>query len=183
MLFIRLCLRPERFFLVTTCLILITWEYLFLPAPAWAGETFNRVRAKDVLRCGVSEGIPGFSIRDAKGRWTGMDADFCRAVGAAIFRDPESRCLPARQPQNVAPRNTVRQFSPADFDGKPAQRTDPYEFSQDQSEEDTRCRVTIIPRDAFMVPPLSTPIMLITPPVLIARSDCGNVSCPPTSTI
>jgi len=89
MFFIRLCLRPERFFLVTTWLLLITWGSLFLPEPAWAGETFHRVRAKGVLRCGVSEGIPGFSVRDAKGRWTGIDADFCRALAAAIFRDPE----------------------------------------------------------------------------------------------
>jgi general L-amino acid transport system substrate-binding protein len=54
-----------------------------------AGETLKKVRSKGVLRCGVSEGLPGFSIKDAKGRWTGMDADFCRAVAAAVFGDSE----------------------------------------------------------------------------------------------
>jgi general L-amino acid transport system substrate-binding protein len=37
----------------------------------------------------VSEGIPGFSQADAAGRWTGFDADFCRAVAAAVLGDPE----------------------------------------------------------------------------------------------
>ncbi len=51
---------------------------------AEAGATLDRVRSKKVLRCGVSEGLTGFSIRDPSGRWTGMDADFCRAVAAAV---------------------------------------------------------------------------------------------------
>jgi general L-amino acid transport system substrate-binding protein len=49
----------------------------------------DRVQARKLLRCGVSEGIPGFSARDEGGRWTGMDADFCRAVAAAAIGDPE----------------------------------------------------------------------------------------------
>jgi hypothetical protein len=51
---------------------------------AEAGATLDRVRSKKVLRCGVSEGLTGFSILDPSGRWTGMDADFCRAVAAAV---------------------------------------------------------------------------------------------------
>ena len=58
---------------------------VFLAAvQAEAGATLDRVRSKKVLRCGVSEGLPGFSIQDPSGRWTGMDADFCRAVAAAM---------------------------------------------------------------------------------------------------
>ncbi len=45
------------------------------------------VRRGDVL-CGVNAGLPGFSIPDEKGNWTGFDVDFCRAVAAAIFDDP-----------------------------------------------------------------------------------------------
>lgn len=63
--------------------------FTVVPLLCIAGETLNGVRSKGVLRCGVSEGLPGFSIKDAKGRWTGMDADFCRAVAAAVFGDPE----------------------------------------------------------------------------------------------
>ncbi len=51
---------------------------------AEAGGVFDRVRSKKVLRCGVSEGLTGFSIRDASGAWSGMDVDFCRAVAAAM---------------------------------------------------------------------------------------------------
>src|SRR5258705_4837049 len=46
------------------------------------------VKRGDVL-CGVSKGLPGFSIPDNKGDWTGFDVDFCRAVAAAIFDDPK----------------------------------------------------------------------------------------------
>jgi general L-amino acid transport system substrate-binding protein len=58
-------------------------------APAQAGETLDLIRARDELRCGVSEGILGFSAPDSDGRWSGLDADFCRAVAAAVLGDPE----------------------------------------------------------------------------------------------
>lgn len=51
-------------------------------AATHAGETLNAVKARGELRCGVSEGIEGFSAKDASGRWLGLDADFCRAVAA-----------------------------------------------------------------------------------------------------
>src|SRR5256885_4138377 len=52
-------------------------------------KTLKRtVRRGDVL-CGVNAGLPGFSIPDDKGNWTGFDVDFCRAVAAAIFDDPK----------------------------------------------------------------------------------------------
>ena len=38
---------------------------------------------------GSAKGSPGFSVKDADGRWTGMDADFCRAVAAAALGDGE----------------------------------------------------------------------------------------------
>jgi len=50
--------------------------------------TLERVKKNGYLRCGVGEGLIGFSAPDAKGHWTGLDADFCRAVAAAIFDDP-----------------------------------------------------------------------------------------------
>ena len=54
---------------------------------AEAGQVLDGVKARGQLRCGVSEGIPGFSERDAAGRWRGLDADFCRAVAAAVLGD------------------------------------------------------------------------------------------------
>jgi len=54
-----------------------------------AGSILEGVKARDVLRCGVSEGIPGFSAQDGEGRWQGLDADFCRAVAAAVLDSPD----------------------------------------------------------------------------------------------
>ena len=39
------------------------------------------------MRCGVSQGLPGFSNADASGNWTGVDVDVCRAVAAAVLGD------------------------------------------------------------------------------------------------
>ncbi len=52
-----------------------------------ADEILDQVKSRGRLRCGVSEGIVGFSERDASGRWRGFDVDFCRAVAAAVLGD------------------------------------------------------------------------------------------------
>lgn len=54
-----------------------------------AGEVLEALQSRGTLRCGVSEGIPGFSERDAAGRWQGFDVDICRAVAAAALSDAE----------------------------------------------------------------------------------------------
>ncbi|MCC8400541.1 amino acid ABC transporter substrate-binding protein [Paraburkholderia sp. MMS20-SJTN17] len=56
-------------------------------AEAADGETLTNVKARGVLRCGVSEGITGFSSRDTAGQWAGIDVDFCRALAAAALGD------------------------------------------------------------------------------------------------
>lgn len=58
-----------------------------MAAPAAAG-TLDTVKQRGVLECGVSEGLSGFSDKDAQGRWSGFDVDFCRAVAAAVLGDP-----------------------------------------------------------------------------------------------
>jgi len=52
-----------------------------------SGDTLAKVQKAGELRCGVSDGLPGFSNPDAKGNWKGLDADFCRAVAAATLGD------------------------------------------------------------------------------------------------
>jgi general L-amino acid transport system substrate-binding protein len=61
----------------------------FAALPSNAGETLAGVKARKVVRCGVSEGIAGFSARNKAGRWVGLEADFCRAVAAAVLKDGE----------------------------------------------------------------------------------------------
>ncbi|MBV9432578.1 MAG: amino acid ABC transporter substrate-binding protein [Hyphomicrobiales bacterium] len=51
--------------------------------------TLDTVKQRGTLTCGVSQGLPGFSDRDAQGNWSGFDVDFCRAVAAAVFNDPK----------------------------------------------------------------------------------------------
>ncbi len=50
-------------------------------------KTLKNVQKKGFLRCGVSQGVPGFSNADAAGNWTGIDVDVCRAVAAAVLGD------------------------------------------------------------------------------------------------
>lgn len=53
-------------------------------------ETRDVVQNRGVLICGVSQGLPGFSFPDDEGRWHGIDADFCRAIAAAVLGNAES---------------------------------------------------------------------------------------------
>lgn len=52
-------------------------------------STLDTVKNRGALQCGVSDGLPGFSATDSAGRWQGIDADFCRAVAAAVLGDAE----------------------------------------------------------------------------------------------
>ncbi len=52
-------------------------------------NTLNQVKARGILQCGVGTGLAGFALPDAQGNWTGLDADFCRGLAAAIFDDPK----------------------------------------------------------------------------------------------
>ena len=54
---------------------------------AQAGPTVDAIKKRGELVCGVSQGSAGLSIADAQGRWTGLDADLCRALAAAVLGD------------------------------------------------------------------------------------------------
>ncbi|MEI7609347.1 MAG: amino acid ABC transporter substrate-binding protein, partial [Rhodospirillaceae bacterium] len=56
-------------------------------APAQAGAVFDAVKARGFVQCGVNVGLGGFSAPDARGVWSGLDVDYCRAVAAAMFGD------------------------------------------------------------------------------------------------
>jgi general L-amino acid transport system substrate-binding protein len=55
--------------------------------PVHAGKVLGAVKARGRLHCGVGEAMPGFSERDASGKWHGFDVDFCHAVAAAVLGD------------------------------------------------------------------------------------------------
>jgi general L-amino acid transport system substrate-binding protein len=72
-----------RFFTILNTLVAVS----LLSAPV-LGATKETIIARGWLSCGINQGLPGFSSPDAKGRWSGFDVDFCRAVAAAVLRDP-----------------------------------------------------------------------------------------------
>jgi general L-amino acid transport system substrate-binding protein len=59
-----------------------------LGSPASA-QTLKTIKERGKLACGVSQGIAGFSAPAQNGDWAGFDVDFCRALAAAIFDDPQ----------------------------------------------------------------------------------------------
>jgi general L-amino acid transport system substrate-binding protein len=56
-------------------------------AQAQSAATFDAVKARGVVNCGVNTGLAGFSAPDSQGVWRGLDVDLCRAVAAAMFGD------------------------------------------------------------------------------------------------
>jgi len=54
-----------------------------------AAGTLDAVKERGELLCGASTGLPGFSLPDEKGNWTGIDVDTCRAVAAAVLGDAD----------------------------------------------------------------------------------------------
>src|SRR6202011_4990652 len=49
--------------------------------------TLDTVKQRGNLVCGVSTGFAGFSTPDSQGNFRGLDADYCRAVAAAVLGD------------------------------------------------------------------------------------------------
>jgi general L-amino acid transport system substrate-binding protein len=58
---------------------------------AQEGGTLAAVQERGTLVCGVNGGLPGMSVlNEATGQFDGMDADYCRAVAAAVLGDPDA---------------------------------------------------------------------------------------------
>ena len=60
----------------------------------------DTIKSRGNLICGVNGQLPGFSFVDENGEYSGIDAEFCRAVASALFNDPskvEFRDLSAQE--------------------------------------------------------------------------------------
>ncbi|HZF84686.1 MAG TPA: amino acid ABC transporter substrate-binding protein [Burkholderiaceae bacterium] len=55
--------------------------------PAHAGKTLDAVKQRGAVKCGVTNGVAGFSAPDTQGNWSGLDVDSCRAIAAAVLGD------------------------------------------------------------------------------------------------
>ncbi|NYT66258.1 amino acid ABC transporter substrate-binding protein [Alcaligenaceae bacterium] len=67
--------------------VVLSASLAFTITSAHAGATFDAVKGKGYVQCGLSTGTPGFSVADSKGEWYGFDVDMCKAVAAAMFGD------------------------------------------------------------------------------------------------
>ena len=54
---------------------------------AFAGQTFDNIKAKGFVQVGVNGELFGFGKPDEKGVWRGLDVDTGRAIAAAVFGD------------------------------------------------------------------------------------------------
>jgi general L-amino acid transport system substrate-binding protein len=52
-----------------------------------SAQTLKAVKDRGILNCGANGTLAGFGLPDARGNWTGLDVDVCRAIAAAIFND------------------------------------------------------------------------------------------------
>jgi len=69
----------------------ITASLLFsaslLLTPTVFASTLDTVKERGSVKCGVTNGLTGFSNPDKQGNWEGMDVDVCRAIAAAVLGD------------------------------------------------------------------------------------------------
>lgn len=68
-------------------LVLAAVAAIGLSVTSVSAGTLDDVKAKGYIQCGVDGGLPGFSSPNDKGEMSGIDADVCYAVAAAVFGD------------------------------------------------------------------------------------------------
>ncbi len=67
-------------------LLVLALVLIVFPASA---QTLDSIRQRGHLICGATDPMPGFAQKSEAGLWSGFDVDFCRAVAAAVFGDPD----------------------------------------------------------------------------------------------
>ena len=116
-----------------------------LSAPAHAGKTFDAVKSRGTLVCGVNTAAPGFSNADSKGNWTGLDVDVCRAVAAAVLGDANKvKFVPLASEQ----RFTALQSGQIDI----LARNTTWSMTRDASQGSVFVAINYVDGQGFMVP-------------------------------
>ncbi|GAB4058926.1 amino acid ABC transporter substrate-binding protein [Uliginosibacterium sediminicola] len=112
---------------------------------AHAGKTLDSIRQRGSVQCGVSTGVAGFSLPDSQGKWSGLDADFCRAVAAAVLNDPNKVSF---VPLNSQQRFTALQSGEVDV----LARNTTWTLSRDASLGFNFTAITYYDGQGFLVP-------------------------------
>jgi hypothetical protein len=66
-------------------ILLLSYAVLF--STVAQADTLDDVMGRGFIQCGVDENAPGFAQQSGKNEWIGINADFCRALAAALFGD------------------------------------------------------------------------------------------------
>jgi general L-amino acid transport system substrate-binding protein len=72
---------------VVLCVVALFLAGVAAHAQNSGSATLDAVRARGQLLCGTGGEIPGFSMLDSNGVMRGLDADYCRAIAAAVLGD------------------------------------------------------------------------------------------------
>ena len=107
-------------------------------------KTLDAIKAKGSITCGVGTGLAGFGQPDDKGVWTGLDVEFCRALGAAVFNDPNKVTF---KPLNAKERFTALQSGEVDL----LARNTTWTISRDSSLGLTFAGINFFDGQGFMV--------------------------------
>ena len=75
-------LRPTR--VISLALAALLALAVAFPASA---DVLSTVKQRKSLLCGVDPGLVGFATVDDQKHWSGFDADYCRAIAAAVLGD------------------------------------------------------------------------------------------------
>jgi general L-amino acid transport system substrate-binding protein len=76
----------KRYLAVVLVFVLAFVSLSFVAVAQDVGNVLETIKARGVLNCGVSGGLPGFSlVNPDTGVMEGLDADYCRALAVAIF--------------------------------------------------------------------------------------------------
>src|SRR5438128_5435319 len=80
--------------------VIIAGGMLIASLSVAAAGTLDTVKQRGTLVCGVSTGFAGFSAPDSQGNYKGLDADYCRALAAAVLGDASKVRFVALTAQN-----------------------------------------------------------------------------------
>jgi general L-amino acid transport system substrate-binding protein len=87
------------------CAFVFTLVISLAVPPFASGQesVLDKVKNRGRLVCGVHGGLPGFSFLSQDGTWSGFDVDYCRAIAAAIFGDPDKvEFVPLKAPERFS---------------------------------------------------------------------------------
>ncbi len=84
-------MKKTGFWVAIGCLMVVGMLGAIPPAVAQSGSsspTFDAVKKRGMVVCGIDTGIPGYAYQDSAGHWQGLDVSYCHGIAAAVFGDP-----------------------------------------------------------------------------------------------